>query len=62
MHRDEDHDAITIGRAQGILMESRNTDADEAMQYMLGIASNTDRSVSAVAEELVRAWTPAVPD
>ena len=52
-----------IGQAKGILMERFKITSDQAFAVLAKVSQDTNRKVSAVAEDLARTgtWTPGPP-
>jgi AmiR/NasT family two-component response regulator len=52
-----------IGQAKGILMERFKVTSDQAFAVLAKVSQDTNRKVSAVAEDLARTgmWTPGSP-
>jgi GAF domain-containing protein len=51
---------LTIGQAQGILMERLDLDADQAFDYLRRVSSHSNRKLVDIADELLR--TRRLPD
>jgi AmiR/NasT family two-component response regulator len=58
----ENKDSMTIGRAQGILMQRLSIRADSALQYLRSVATNNGQELADVAADIIRTRAPSDHD